>query len=54
MKLELSDILLLAFLASLIATILASEIPGAWWQWALTTIVLLLATAAAANGEDDR
>lgn len=37
------------FVAALVATILASAIPGAWWQWAAVSAVLALAALSSAG-----
>ena len=50
---DLTKALLLLTLAATMATIFASLIPGAWWQWLAATIVLLFAAAGCSNAAEE-
>lgn len=49
---NLTNTLLLLFVAALVATVLASELPGAWWQWTLTALILFCAAGVSAANDD--
>ena len=49
---NLTNTLLLLFVAALVATVLSSEIPGAWWQWLATTIILICAAGMSEANDD--
>lgn len=51
---NLTQTLLLLMLACTVGLIFADELPGAWWQWLLSAVILLVAAASASNasGED--
>ena len=51
---DMTTALLLLSLAAMIATIFASLIPGARWQWLATAFVLLFAAAGCSNAADER
>lgn len=50
---NLTHTLLLLMVACLVGLIFANEIPGAWWQWALSAVILFVA-AGIASASDER
>ena len=49
---NLTQTLLLLTLASTVGLIFADELPGAWWQWLLSAVILLVAAASASNASE--
>lgn len=46
---DMTTALLLLSLAAMIATIFASLIPGAWWQWLLAVTIAFIGLATASD-----